>query len=647
MAQNKYFIDKVDRLKEPFSWQPSDEEKERFKMVMEDFDIGNRIMNKPYEEFNHKSVVQVLNEDLKLFNLYVPPRSQDPDYSWRAQTVRPILRNKLISIAGHITASVIVPNVYAQNKDDDEDKDAALVARDLIEWAVDNTGYPKSFIQAVIQALIAPATILESKYVESWKKVREMKANGEVVTKEVIDEVISGLKSAIVPVDELYISNIYEPYIQNQGFLIRVKKIQWHEAKSKYAHKENFKYVQDKLRLVFSRDNALFYQQYDKDLDGMVEEITYYNRTEDLKLVFVNGIIMSHPDNPIGRIDGKYPFSKGGYEPINEGRFFYYKSAASKLSNDTKTINTLYNMVLDGSFLSLMPPVAFYGEEELDSSVMVPGSMVNLNQEDKLETINPRSNLRSGLEALSTVESSVAESSQDAYRQGVMQGNPGRTAYEISKLDQNARIALGLFGKMIGFLVEDFGELMLSDIIQHMTVAQVDGVLSDNGKIRFRKFVIPDKVEKGKKVAHVIEFDTEVGLDPLKESFEILKRNGGYRNPKKKIMRVNPSLFCQLKFKLKVVPEEMLPPNKALDRALNLELYDRAIQNPLADQEAIFRDFLLESYKEGESDKYIKKQNEMMQGTEMPTEKEPAGVNQNMTGQVTGSNSLINSLLQG
>lgn len=642
---NKYFVNKVERNKAPIDWEMTDEEKARFIMVMEDYGVGNKIMNTPYQEFDGRSVIDELNDGLKRFNLYKPPRSNDPDVSWRAQTIRPVLRNKLVSIAGHMVTPVGVPSFYAYDLAGEENKDAALVAKTLMEWSVDNTGYPKTFMMGIIQALATPAVILESGYVESWRIMREILSSGEIVSKEVLDEVLSGLKTSIVPVDELLISNVYEDEVQKQDFLIRNRKIQWHEAKAKYEHKENFKYVQRGLRLVFSKDQALFYQQYDKSLENYTEEIIYYNRRQDLKLIFVNGVLLTNPNNPIGRDDGKYPFAKSGYEPIGEGRFFYYKSAARKLANDSDTINTLYNMILDGQFLALMPPMAFYGEEELDSSVMVPGTMVNLNREDRMESINPRVNMRAGLEVLSTVESSVSESSQDAFRQGIMQGAPGRTALEISKLDDNAKKALGLFGNMISFLVKDFGELMLSDIIQHMTVAQADRILGDGGRLKFRKFIVPDKVVNGKRLSFVLEFDTEVGLDPLKESFDLLKRNGGIKNPKQNVIRVNPSLFAQIKFIGRISLEDMTAPNKALNRALNIELYDRAIQNPLADQEAVFRDFLLESYKEGESDKYIKKQDDLEAMTQEA--EELRGVNQNMTGQITGSNSLTNSLIQG
>ncbi len=73
-------------------------------------------------------------------------------------------------------------------------------------------------------------------------------------------------------------------------------------------------------------------------------------------------------------------------------------------------------------------------------------------------------------------------------------------------------------------------------------------------------------------------------------------------NGKQRIYIVNPARFRELKYKIKVSVDQMEPKSKALEKALNLELYDRAIQNPLVDQDSITRDFLLDVYRPGESD---------------------------------------------
>ena len=656
MAVFPYF-DKtgIDMKKGMSEYRPDPYKRHRVKQVLSDFQIGHSIMNKPFNEFNGRSIIQEKNRNEKKFNSYKPPRANDPDFSWRANTVRPVTRNKVMGIAAHVASTMVVPKVFARNEKDEDEDQAAIVMGDLMEWVMEQSKYPRAFISAILQGLVNPVMYLHADYVEKMRTERKIDEEGNIIISKVRDEEMSGFKASVIPIDEIYIANAYEPYIQNQDFLIRARKISYKDAEGLYGSHPDFEYVHPGIRNVYVDGEATFYEQYDRDLTGLVEEVTYWNRKDDLKLVLVNGVLVTNPDNPNPRKDKKYPIAKSGHEMISE-RFFFYKSAVNKMANDQEMVDRLYNMIMDGTFLSLMPPMIHNGPENINSSVVVPGSVTSLQQDSAMQPLNIRSNLRSGMDTLSTVEGSISESSQDSFRQGQMQGPAGRTAFEMSRLEQNARIRLGIFGRMIGFLVEDFGELMLGDIIQHMTVAEADSILSKNGEFKFRKFVLHDKIENGKRMPHEIEFDLSAGTNPRREGLDLMKREGGL-DPKKRIFRVNPELAQKLRYMLKVSPDTLQTRSKALDRALNLELYDRAIQNPHIDTRLATQDFLLESYKEGESSKYMTKENmspeqqamsqgqEMSQGQGQQMPQGQSGVNQNMTGQLTGSNSLLNTMI--
>lgn len=640
---------KILDLKAPVSrYNPSKKVKEFTAKVREEFALGEMIQTKSYPEFNNRSVIEETNKNQKAFNTYIPPRSEDPDESWRAQTVRPIVRNKLISIAAHVTASIIYPGIFAQNKDDEEDRASAEVMRDLVEWVMNNSTYERTFIYAVLQALTDPATIVEVGFAEVMRIVKEKHDNGTISEKEVIDEIMSGFFMNIVPIRELLIANIYENNIQKQRFLIRRKKIDHKDAKAKYKDRKNWKYVVQGVQFLYSDDNGYFYEQVDPDLWGYLdEEVTYMERSGDLKVTFVNGIIMDDPDEPNPRRDKKYPFAKGGYEPLNNGNFFYYKSAANKLGPDADMVNVLYNMILDGTFLSLMPPQALYGNEEVNSSVFVPGSVTSFRADTKLEGIGQKSDLRAGMQSVDMAERSITESSQDSSQAGITTTGPEKTAQEIGTLQQNAQIALGLFGKFVGFLVKDIGDLMVCDILQHMTVADINELESPDQRMSYSKYLLPDQNVDGKKVTKKIVFTDG---DPMKEnkdeeyqkskSFELLNKEGGM-DSETRIYEVDAEMFRNLKFKISVSPEALAPKNKALEKALNLEAYDRLIQNPNVDQQAVTKDFLVETFKPGESDKYMAKMPAGM--PTMPVDQK--GVNSNLSQQLTGSNSLKNALI--
>ena len=598
------------------NYQPAIEVQDRLSMIGNDFSTGNEIMNKTYREFNDLSLINRQSIDQRTYNAWQEPLSDNPDDAWKSNAVRPITRNKIISIAAHVTGSLIFPRLFAQNENDDEDKDAAIVMRDLMEWRAEQADYSKTFVYSIISALVNPAVIVHTEFSEVFRTVKEPNDKGGFDKETILDDLFSGYQDIIVPVDELYIENIYEHNIQKQGFLIWRKFPSFDSAQAKYGDNENFKkYVRPGVQIMFSDDDSTFYEAYDKDLEGrLVEELIYYNRSLDLQIVVVNGVMITDVDQPNPRKDKKYPFGKTGYELFDEGKFFYYRSLANKTSVDDDVVNILYRMIIDGTFLQLMPPTATFGEEEIDASVIAPGMNTAFESADsKIQKIDVGGDLTAGYNALNKVESSISESSADPLQSGqALKGQ--QTAFEISRLEQNARTMLGLFGHMIGFLVKDLGELFVSDILQFMTVGDVMQVTSPASRIKFRNFIIPDRIVEGKKITRKIMFDMDLPEDQtaderLEGSFDLMEEEGGFDSDNH-IMKVNPTLFRDIKFKVKVSPDVVTPPSDNVKKALNLEEYDRAIANPLVDQEAITRDLLLGSYEQTkeDTDKYIKKE---------------------------------------
>ena len=635
------------RVVEPVSaYQPNKKERTTTSMVSRDWQTGIANQTRPRTEFNDRSLLDEIDANQKAFNSYVPPKSNDPDLSWRAQTVRPITRNKLISIAAHVTATILYPNVFAQNTSDEEDREAAQVMADLMEWVIDNSNYVRSFITSVISMLVDPFVVVHVEFLEVMRKVKEMKEDGTWTEKEILDEIISGFAANVVPAKQVLFANFYEPNIQKQRFIIRSKYIDHEDARLIHGGHENFKYVKPGVISVFDEGTDTFYDVVDDDLKGSFDlEVTYWNRNQDLELTFLNGILMCDAEYPNKRKDKKYPLAHGGFEPLGNGNCFCFKSAANKLGSDQDIVDTLYNMIIDGGFMALMPPQALYGSEEIDSSVMIPGMITSFRDKDtRLESIAPRVDLRAGLETISAVERSMSESGGDPSRAGNEQGGD-RTAREVLLLEKNAQIALGLFGKMVRFLVEDLGDLMIGDILQHMTVGQM-GEITD--AMKFKTFLLPEKNIGGRNVTKKIQFmnpadypDTETEEERESASFEVLKQEGGL-DGSKKIYMVNPEIFRERKYKTRIKADDFNPPSKALEKALNLELFDRAIALPNVDQDALVREFLFDSYKPGQSDRFMKKVQPapIDQAPEDMMKKLNGNANTSMLSQITGSNSL-------
>jgi hypothetical protein len=586
-------------------YQPTDEEKATRAMIIRHFTLGYQTMYKPRREFNDLAVIGRMQVDQMSFNTYQPNNGEAPENDlvngWRSRAIRPIVRNKCVSIAAHATAKLIFPKVFAFDEMNKGDHDAAKVMEDLMVWAADQSDYNKTSFYSVVSALVNPASIIYTEYGEVYRNIKESKNDdGTWETKKMLDESYSGFKDEVVPVDELFIENIYEHDIQKQGFLIRRKVISYDTALVKYGEHKNFKFVKPGILTIFGDANATFYEVYDTTMrQEEVEEVTYWNKALDVKIVMCNGILVTDYDAPNPRQDKQYPFIKYGYELIDEGKFFYYKSLAFKLQQDANIINTLYPLIIDGTYLSVMPPMVNYGSETIGADVIIPGAVTTLTDPNsKLTAMETSKNLQMGKDILQNmVEESVEETSQANTMSGQI-GKSGTTAYEISKIEANAGTILGLFIKMISQFVKDYGKLRVSDILQFMTITDIEKL--GDGALPYKSFLI-NAQKIGGKNKRVI-FDGSLpdepisGEDLLNRSFDVLSEQGGLRSDTE-VARVNPRLFRELKYKCVVSPDVMQPRSEDLERAMKLELFDRAIQlGPAIDQEKVAKDFLFGAY---------------------------------------------------
>jgi hypothetical protein len=212
------------------------------------------------------------------------------------------------------------------------------------------------------------------------------------------------------------------------------------------------------------------------------------------------------------------------------------------------------------------------------------------------------------MDTLMEVERSISESSENPTVQGT-QTPAGTTAFEISRMEQNAATVLGLFIKMISQYVRQYGRLRLGDIIQYLTIVDADKI-TDDAELVYKSFIVKGSNKYSHKKIEFTNYVPEKPIDGkthLKHSYDILKQQ---KETNMEIHKVNPTLFRELAFTLVITPDVLRPKSDDLERAQKLELFDRAIQmGPALDQEKVAKDFLLGAYKDiKDPEEYIAKQ---------------------------------------
>lgn len=627
-------------------YSPSEEDKEALSLIRKHFTDGHVTMWRPRREFNDLSVIGRAMVDQMSFNTYQPnngePYPGDEINSWRSNAMRPIVRNKIISVAAHSLALLVFPKIFAYNDESEDQHDAALVMKNLLEYSGDKIDYPFLSLRAVLTALWSPASFVYEGYTEIFRPVKtEKDANGKWKIDLVEDEVLSGFQGDVVPVDEIYVENFYEQDIQKQGWVIW-RRVRNHDlCAATWGEYPNFQYVKAGIQNLFNDANQTFYEVYDSTMrQNLDEEILYWNRRKDLFLVSVNGILLTDADNPNPRNDKRYPFAKFGFEFLDEGRCFYYKSLAFKMMQDANIINTLYPMVIDGTYLALFQPAYSVGADTLPSDVMVPGANTTMTDPNfAIKPIFQQSNIGAGMATLAKVEDSISENTPDKVMQQMRgAGGRGLTNYQMSAVQNEIKIILGLFSDMIGSYVKQIGTLMVGDILQYLTIADANKISGDS-KLIYKTFLLHNKKQGGKNSVHKIKFDNELPTEPISEkkamelSLETFESQGGMKNKETTLWRVQPELFRNLKYIMHVSPDVLNPLSEEMKETLGLEIYDRGIANPFIDQEQLTRDFLLgeNPLTKNDPDKYMKK-NEGIPGALMNQGVPPAMPNQTQPG---------------
>lgn len=612
-ASGRYVADsakvvKPDLKKDKLSgYTPTPEAREAITSILKDFRNGWQTMHMPRPEFNDLSLYQRHIVDMLAFNTYQEndgqPMLQDRLGGWKSRAMRPIQRNKAVSIAAHETARLTVPKIFAWNEQNDEQLDSAKVMGYLVDWAREQANYGHQAIFRVIASLYSPISWGYSEYCEVYRTIKtERNSNGEYGYETVLDEEESGFQHIPVPTDQVYFANFFERDVQKQDFIIFRRIISYGQAKNKYGNNPDFRYVTPGIIITMDDANNGFYQVYDTHMRGEdVEEVTRWRKNGqgacdiDSKLVMVNGVLMSAPDAANPRMDHQYPWDAFYYLPINE-RCIAGKSLIFSMGPEAALLNTQYQMINDGNFLNLFPPTVTTGSDKVGYDVIVPGLNLAFADKDveikRLETANTQG-LITAMKVMEQVEASLNQSSQDPVQQGQNPGTPS-TAYEISRIEQNAATVLGLSMKFIAQHAIDYGKLLLSDILQYLTVADVQRITEDEGLMYKTFFAREPGVAGGmNKVKFDINLPDSISEeDQMKMSFAIAMEQGGLKSDTV-LYKVNPVLFRQYKYRFTVDSDVLNPRSADLERAMDLETYDRAIANPAANQEKIFTDLLM------------------------------------------------------
>lgn len=630
----------------PSAYQPPDAIKKLFAQVQADYLNNWSLQNRPLNEFDQLSLLQRTNLDQQTFGAFVGATFLPATQAWRWKGRKNTARNKIIGILAHVISGMLYPFVYAYNEDNKEDAMTATVMRLLIENHLKKANYEMKFLFMTLSALVNPAVFVEVEYVEALQKVKTKMQDGSYKIEQVVDELLSGIGLNIIPIDSILLADFFTFDLQRQPNIARVRRISYDEARSIYAGKyfidgkDQFDYVQaGQTRIIPSGINnqTIYDIAWTVGDQNMVQEITMYYKPEDLEVTFLAGVFMGNYENEdvyncnpfkhrhMSMIGNEYktipvyPFAKSGFEPLDpNGRFAYYKSAAFKEYWDDASLNRMYQLAQDGTFLDVIKPIFGSGVASLNADAMVPGNFIGMPQGASVTPYQLSPNVNAALALMRQNSDDLSLSTQDALQSGVAE--KGITATASMKAEQNAKVIMNVFSTMIADLVRQIGALVIDNVLAHTTVGEVDATIPESLNMKYKTIRLQSK-NNGKDITHVINFDTGMMADNFSEEkaneleWKMFEDNGGM-NAKVFEYRVNPYKFARCSFSMYVDPQVIISRSLGTDqirkeKAFNMLMDPRVM--PYINVPEVVDKFILEEYSEGDPDKFKKSPQEMQQ----------------------------------
>jgi len=637
-----YYNDYIDFSKLSL-YQPSQDVMELTRHSKEQYDLGHRVLHQSYPELNDRSVIDDEQNGKKIWNAYVDEGSDSPYDAWKWKGTRSEARKRGVAMHAQLTAGFLYAGISAQNTDDKEDRAAGDFMRGLIEWMADNSDYGSSFIQATMGMMMSPVTYLGAEYADVMQKVKVKVDNGYRID-EVLDEEFSGFRAPVYSASDIMITNPYlSPFnFQRQTCVVRNRYLDYSDAKKKYGNHPNFEYVQRGFISVFNETDGLFYDVKDDENPNLVKETICSWRGDDLEVAYLQGIYMGSDNvewNPMTHRDlknnPKYNVVPFGYSLISE-HFAFYKSLMNNLQWEDSFYDEFSRNVMNRELLDLIPPTVSTGDENelVKTSVVFPGAHVTAKSKDfDIRSILPPAS-GNRYAALSEIKKSMEDNSISDVQSGQLP-DVKQTATAMVATSQSSKTLIRGVGKVLGQSIIAYTRLMVDLAVWNLSTVQINEI---NGQERYRQFVLPNRISKGKRVGKVMRFNGDLVGKSMSEREKTLHNvrlaeEQGYPDNDKEIIEMNPEMTGRMKYLISFDPEEMFIQNQAQMQVMLQNMYGQLRQDPLLNAEPFLREYMYAFFRSKGDDfvntptpELLTQGNPLGSKVPAPATKEPAGL---------------------
>lgn len=568
--------------------------------------------------FNDRTLKSFLDDNEKRANSYTPDRASQGKADWQANFFHPTTRNKLKAVVASMVQTIPKPIITAVNSKNNVDVRAADIIREIVRdsWMRDGNPEVENFFD-IWTAVIQGTLIKYEGYLKTKKSVKFVKSiglNGKVDIGEEDTIVEDQPYEECISLMELYIGDFFIRDIQKQPFLIRRKVYQGNDFRNEYGHLEHFKHVKPKDNAKDSDTDTFFTENWKQRVgDGEYEVLRFYSVPLNRYIIIANGICLLDVPMLWGKLKKRYPFSKTIFEPFAERSFFYGNSLPNSTLGEQDVINSLYNMVVDKGYRSILKPIlAGAGNHDafdFEDDVRHYDTVIEVEDVQQVKNLDIEGLNAADTRLMELMEKGIAASSVDQLQSGVAER--GITARAVVIANENARRLRTIFLLLLSDFWVQKTKLRILNLILHYSQPIVEEVVGEEKAREYKSLLIKDSElswgKKGTLAVEIVEDESKLPSEEEVNAEEDYFRKDGTRFEKVVITR---NYLDRFEFEVAVIPETLFKSERAEKQAKFLEklkifktLFPEKFE---ANKDEVFKEFT-EIY-EDDANRYGKKE---------------------------------------
>lgn len=392
-----------------------------------------------------------------------------------------VSRDKSNTLYANLSSKFFYPSAIAVNNEQSIDRTLGKVGDATLYWAYKQDGWPS-----------------ESGQQKNARLVHKCTVEGTAYTLDPVDE--NGLDSELLPNEEVFYPNLWQPNIQKQKRVYRVKlNMSVGEAEEAFGEYDAWDQVDtsggwttafqiqypelkgifdgivqsDKVSVLYIWERATQKQLAEikkKRLVGKnAKRAWYYN-------VIVNNVPMFPVDNVSPYKSGILPISKMIFEPMAKAEFALGNSVPNKCMEDKRWIDAWKTNIRWRGKLAAMPPQLVIGGHLNGDEVMLPSTFTSIPKDVDVKPVP-------GVVPVSSVDIELMNMASGEVDRSTVEPSPsGHMAARTAMIQQaNAQLMMEPFSQQLAFFAASRSFHILMALFQFLP------------KGKLAKIVVPDQ----------------------------------------------------------------------------------------------------------------------------------------------------------